>query len=346
MTDVLIIRAGIAGRTAAVHLEHAGLSVRIVDKGRGGTGRCATRRTELFSCDHGAQYFTIREPQHIPWIARAIEAGQVAEWHPRLGVSDGQRVTKNQSSTETRRYVATPGMSSLGRVFDQELKTKVEFSVCAESIKRNQCGSATTVVSEDPEKGQYAAAWILSTTPPPQSAALLQEVAPGLASQCRTFEAVPTWTGAFALPKPIDLDFDAIFINSGALAGGFAARNSSKPGRKMGLDIQDVWVVHAGARYSEDHLEFSSRDMEQRLWQEMLRARGVSASHPCESFAHRWRYARPRQDAAHHAGCLIEESTNVVWAGDWLRGGRVEGAMLSGKSAADAIISRFKQAAK
>lgn len=60
--DVAIVGAGMAGLSCARALVEAGLKVAVFDKARGAGGRMATRRGELASFDHGAQYFTARSP--------------------------------------------------------------------------------------------------------------------------------------------------------------------------------------------------------------------------------------------------------------------------------------------
>ena len=59
--SVAVIGAGMAGIGAARLLVEEGCRVVVFDKSRGLGGRCATKRWEGHSVDHGAQYFTMRD---------------------------------------------------------------------------------------------------------------------------------------------------------------------------------------------------------------------------------------------------------------------------------------------
>ncbi len=82
MIDIVVIGAGMSGIACARALHAAGLSVRLIDKGRGIGGRIATNLTTVagngITFDHGAQYLFQR--QHAANIA-ALGHEVVAEWH-------------------------------------------------------------------------------------------------------------------------------------------------------------------------------------------------------------------------------------------------------------------------
>ena len=59
---IAVVGAGIAGLSCATELQQAGATVRIFEKSGGAAGRMSTRRGEDWQCDHGAQYFTARDP--------------------------------------------------------------------------------------------------------------------------------------------------------------------------------------------------------------------------------------------------------------------------------------------
>ena len=65
-TDVLVVGAGMAGLIAARELLRAGLSVLVLDKGRGVGGRLASRRIEGATFDHGAQAFATGDAGGFP----------------------------------------------------------------------------------------------------------------------------------------------------------------------------------------------------------------------------------------------------------------------------------------
>ena len=77
-----VIGAGLAGLSCAQVLLQAGHSVHVFDKARGPSGRMSTRRGEdehgAWQCDHGAQYFTARDPAFRTEVARWQQAGAAA----------------------------------------------------------------------------------------------------------------------------------------------------------------------------------------------------------------------------------------------------------------------------
>ena len=64
-TEILIVGAGLCGLHAATRLQAAGRSVLVLEKSRGLGGRAATRRWNNRPVDHGAQFFTAKNPEFI-----------------------------------------------------------------------------------------------------------------------------------------------------------------------------------------------------------------------------------------------------------------------------------------
>ncbi|MEM9311642.1 MAG: FAD-dependent oxidoreductase, partial [Pseudomonadota bacterium] len=102
-SDIAIIGAGMAGLACAVQLAAAGRDVRVFDKGRGPGGRMAARRAdvagETVRFDHGAQYFTAREPAFREAVAAWEAQGVVARW------------PAAQTSSSDAAWVGVPGMN-------------------------------------------------------------------------------------------------------------------------------------------------------------------------------------------------------------------------------------------
>ena len=69
-----------AGLTAARRLTAHGWRVHLVDKGCGVGGRMATRRIGDAHFDHGAQFFTVREPEFAEEVKVWEQAGVAARW--------------------------------------------------------------------------------------------------------------------------------------------------------------------------------------------------------------------------------------------------------------------------
>ena len=110
---VAVVGAGIAGLSCATHLQALGFEVEVFEKSRGPSGRMSTRQGEGWSADHGAQYFTARDPLFKHALDAWIAVGIVGHWNPKIGVFE--EAQWRESGANESRYVANPGMNAIGK---------------------------------------------------------------------------------------------------------------------------------------------------------------------------------------------------------------------------------------
>ncbi len=90
-----IVGAGIAGLSAARALVDRGHEVTVFEKARGAGGRVATSRLRgiemprafagsTLAFDHGAQYFTVRDPRFATLVAQWEHDRVAAKWTGRI----------------------------------------------------------------------------------------------------------------------------------------------------------------------------------------------------------------------------------------------------------------------
>lgn len=316
-SDIAIIGAGMAGLSCASHLAKAGQLVRVFDKGRGPGGRMAARRAEVagetVSFDHGAQYFTARDPAFRKQVDLWEAQGHAARW------------AAASASDEDPAFVGTPGMNGPIRAMSQGLE--VEWSTRAERIVRS--GKIWRIETA----GQtFSARIIASAIPAEQAAALLHEPAPHLAAIAQSVVSEPCWALMAGFDQPIGVDGEFYRANSGAIA--WAARNSAKPARTG----TECWVIHASPSRSRELLETDGEKVACALLADFAREARVDMPEPIHLAAHRWLYAQP--ESLEGEAARFDPSAGLGLAGDYLHSPRVEGAWLSGRALARAILAR------
>lgn len=322
---VAVIGAGLAGLSCAQALRAAGVAVQLFDKSRGAGGRMSTRRGEGESggwqCDHGAQYFTARDPAFRAEVARWQAAGVASAWAPQLAVLGGAGGHRNEAQTE--RFVGQPQMTAPARWLAAGLPLSLGTTVTALHRDGDAWRLQTAEADELPQR--FAA--VLLALPAPQARALVAPQAPALAAITEQARMRGCWALMLQFEQPAALPFDAAFVNSGPLR--WLARDRSKPGRTGA----ESWLLHASAAWSEAHLERGAEDVAARLL-EAFTALGGPA--PAAWTAHRWRYADT--EAPLQLGCAWDAALQLGLCGDWLNGGKVEGAWLSGQRLAQALL--------
>lgn len=330
MSDViehLVIGAGVAGLTLARRLSAAGRRVVVIDKGRGPGGRLSTRRETVSAAelrfDHGAQYLTARDDRFRAEVAGWVSASVVAEWTCRFARISSRVVTPEPPPVP--RYVATPGMSALCRHLATGLD--VRYSHRAQRLERTPAGVRVHTVAEDGthEASALDARRVTVAVPDVQANQLLT----GLLPLAPTHTA-PCWALLLAFPEPLATSFDAARVEGSAIR--WLARESSKPRRPTA----EAWVAHASPEWSTEHLELTPDEVAPRLLGAFRDLTGAVAA-PALCKAHRWRYALTTT----HAGVPFAATADLALSacGDYLLGGKIEAAYLSGTALADRLLA-------
>lgn len=321
---VAIVGAGLAGLCLAHRLaEHA--TVAIYEKSRGPGGRIATRYSDPYRFDHGAQFFTARNAMFRDFLAPLAAAGVVAPWQTRFVELDGSKVTQSRDWDETMpHYVAVPGMNALGkhlaRGLDIRLGTTVEAIVGHDNNWQ--------VVTSDAGRQHYD--WIISTAPAAQSTALMPfEFAHRAELDDKKMR------GCYALmlgfESPLALDFGAALVRGADIS--WISVNSSKPGRDPAFTL----VVHSTNAYADAHIEDDIDDVRLHLLGEFARVTGKDPGNAAHVRLHRWRYANIDRQSGPDA--FVDHDNRLAACGDWCIRGRIECAWLSAMAAADAMTA-------
>ena len=320
-SSVAIIGAGMAGLSCATRLQTLGFQVQFFEKSHGPSGRMSTRHGEGWSADHGAQYFTARDSLFVEELNTWIKAGVAAEWHPHLSVYEGGQW--EESSSSEHRYVGVPAMISPGQHLAKSIS--ITFNQTINKIHR-QDGKWFL---QSLESGDIPLSfdYLVIAIPAPQCYALTKLIDHSFDACFSSINMQGCWTVMAWFSEKVNLPFDAAFINNEIIS--WISRNNSKPGRTG----QETWTIHANPQWSQRHIELDKNEASKMIL-ESAKKLGLD----CESTEisiHRWRYASGSIKL--DMGFIFNEDTKLGLCGDWLNGGRVEGAWLSGYQLASAM---------
>ncbi len=300
-----------AGLACADALRDAGHSVTLFDKGRGPGGRMATRRMETplgdVFIDHGAQYFTVRDPGFRQVVDGWRHLGLAAPW-PLAGADA---------------WVGLPGMNAVVRRMAAFHDVNWDQQITGMVRKHG----AWTLISKSGESGQFDA--VILAIPAEQAAAILSLHDFAMARIALMARSQPCWAGLFVFDRPLEVQ-PRVIRNEGDIA--WAAPNRAKPGRTG----PEAWIVQASALWSTARLEASSAKIAEPLLAALAEIFGTSIPAPIASFAHRWRFAL---SAGTGDGALWNPDIGLGVCGDWLLGPRVECAWLSGQMLAERCVA-------
>jgi hypothetical protein len=324
--DVVVIGAGLAGLSAAGQLQAAGLSVIVLDKGRSAGGRLATRRLGNGRADHGAQFFTVRTQAFAEMVAEWQKAGLVQVWS--RGWSDGSLSEAPEDGHP--RYICLDGMNSLA----QRLARGLDVRADARATAVSQVGDGWVV--EVGEDAAWRARAVLLTPPVPQSLALVDmgrtTLHPRDRKALERIRYAPCVTGLFVvegggvmLPEP------------GAIQRPRATISWIADNRRKGISPDALVVtVQAAPAFSRKMWSMPDEEALTAVRAGLMPHMGPDARIVDEQLK-RWRYADP--EVLHPTRYLLAtDLPPLAFAGDAFAGPRVEGAVLSGVAAGEALL--------
>lgn len=338
-----IIGAGMAGVACARTLAQAGHQVTVFEKSRGMGGRMATRDSVHGTFDHGAQYFTVRDPRFM----KALDTvpGLCKRWSATtIRVLDELgRIAQVDQPTQETHWVPAPGMKALPSRWALPLMEQhsVELETRVTRIERDALNPRQWQLRTD---GPADARQVFSgfdavvlAMPAAQSQALLSssELVPRLNRQLDKVQVAPCWTLMLAFPQAMQPGLSALGPQWNAARSthhriAWLARESSKPGRSS----VERWTVQASAAWSQEHLNDDAPRVQAKLLKAFGEVTGIRAE-PSHVDLQRWSYAKTIQPLGKTH--LWDAKARIGLCGDWCLGNRVEDAFLSGLELALAV---------
>ncbi|MDF7824925.1 FAD-dependent oxidoreductase [Pontiellaceae bacterium B12227] len=317
-TDVLIVGAGISGLLCATELQRAGLSVQLVDKGRGVGGRMSRRRKEGAVFDHGAQFFTCRSNHFQSYVDEWLDKGVIREWF--------RKMPGDTNPEGYPRYCGINGMNDVPKLLAGELVVHA-----AEQIMQIEYVDEVWI-AESAAGNRFSGKELIMTAPLPQSMALIDQG--GIQFEERTHHALQSvqyekglatmaiLSGPSGLPEPggLKLESDVLCWMADNRMKGISPNHSAI-------------TLHATPAFAEAHWD-SDDAMRGQL---MMDAAGaLLKSEVVEFNCHRWGFttaSNPWKELFFH-----DAGQHILLAGDAFGGNRVEGAALSGLAAAEVLL--------
>ncbi len=324
VADCLVVGAGMAGLSAARTLADHGVQTVLLDKGRGVGGRMATRRFEGGVFDHGAQFFTVRDPVFGRNVLNLADAGVISRWgfgFPGAEAGDG--------SDHHTRFRGTRGMTQGPKHLAQDLE--VHLQVKADRIAQSSKGWEV-FAGED---ASWHARSLILTMPVPQVVDLLaasnlitdelqEKLGPITYYPCIALLAI--LEGPSGLPDPGAIKLSN---NTGPIA--WIADNHMK-----GISPNAHAVtIHAQPDFSAEHYDWTDEQLAPVI---AAAAQPYLASPITKQILRRWKFSLPKTLSTQPI-LPVQQYPPLVVAGDGLGGPRIEGAALSGYAAAGWLLS-------
>ncbi|WCN39463.1 NAD(P)/FAD-dependent oxidoreductase [Aneurinibacillus uraniidurans] len=340
---IVIIGGGVAGLMAARVLMEAGEEVVVLDKGRSGGGRMATRRIGEATLDHGAQYFTVRSPEFAKEVAKWEEEGWVTPWF----------------GTQHVRYRACGGMNRLTKHLAEPLDIGVRVRVTA--VHPDPAGWKLDWVSEEqdfvpqmydevmPEdvydpgaKASVKARAVILTAPVKQALYILRagetELPAPLLDELQAVDYLPCLAALVVLDGPSAVPEPGLWrADHPDSPVQLVVDNSMK-----GVSARTALTVYACGRWSKEHFNEPDEEIMRRLLADA--APWFNKVNIVEAQLKRWRFSlvdKPYPGLFADAGLqapLILAGDAFISPDDSAQSGRVESAALSGMAAAHHLL--------
>ncbi|UCF64176.1 MAG: FAD-dependent oxidoreductase [bacterium] len=316
--DCLIIGSGISGLMAGRILREAGLSVTLLDKGRGSGGRLASRRVgeneyPTGIVDYGAPSFSARSSL-MQTIARQWEKDRIIKkWNT------------GPHNEEPQTYIGLTGMRSIAIHLTSPLHI-----IQSEKVTNLQQNSSWIVTTE---KGDYYQSAALLLTPPvPQSLMLLHESRISISREALNQLHQVKYDRCLALFGL--LDRPSKITPLGAFQGPDESIIWIADHQKRGISPVPTFTAHFNSVFSHKNWDTPAAEFISQVSPVIAEKLG---SQLMTTNLHRWKFANARRT---YPGLffLQKKPLPLVLAGDGFGTGGIEGAVLSGMAAAEALL--------
>jgi renalase len=347
-SNIAVIGAGIAGLACARTLVKAGHRVTVFEKSDGVGGRMASCDTPFGTFDHGAQYFTVRDPRFERALATAPQARKPWSANAVRVLDSLGRVAEAALASREPHWVGTPSMDAIPRQWAQPVAAQgaLQLQTRVGRIERDALDGSRwqlqTIGAGDSAHADSVHVYsgfdaVVLAIPAALACGLLRQsgLAPAYAERVQAVDVAPCWTLMLAFPQAAQPNLTHLGPQWNAALSthhrvAWLARESSKPGRTA----VERWTVQASAAWSQEHLEDDAGRVQAKLLKAFGEITGIRAE-PSFAQVHRWRWAKTASPLG--VSHLWDAAKGIGLCGDWCLGHRAEDAFVSGLELALAV---------
>ena len=332
---IAVIGAGMAGLMCSRVLADHGLNIQLIDKSNGVSGRVATRSLEkALRFDHGAQYFTCRDPRVAKFVESWLQRGVVKPWFG--NVVDLYEGGVLEVRTGSQRLVGCPSMNAIGKHLADGLPIRTASKVTrVERVGKSYEIFAESKDTPDQEISIGLYDCVLWNCPAPQIIPMVPKNCSWL-TDVELVRMKPCWASIIAFSSRWEVPFDGAVVHDDVIR--WMARDSSKPNRPQELDC---WVIQSHHTWARENLNFSKEEIVSRMVSRLEKLTGVAPPESLYRNSHRWLYAdveTPVSQENRIQECSWDADLLLGACGDWYRHKNIEGAMLSGMALAGRVL--------
>lgn len=323
-----IIGSGISGLAAANALSDVA-DITIFEKSRGVGGRLATRYADEYEFDHGAQYFTMKDPRFIAAMSPLIDAGLVKPWVTAM------RSGKLFRTDSREKWVGAPRMNVIGKTLAEGLTIRHE-----RIAQITQTWGGWRLMTDQGYPREFFD-WVIFAIPADQAAPII----PDTIKFKHDIDAAPlrpAFTVMLGMPAVWTTPWQAAsYVKTDSSILSWISINSSKPGRRKGVTSI---VIQSDHDFAAQRIDDDRDAVMQDMINEAGKTCGIDVGRANHAVIHRWLYANPGPVAGRDY--LMDKPAKIAAIGDWCIAGRVESAYLSGAACAQTIRETLKTSAK
>jgi renalase len=339
--DVIIIGAGVAGLACGQVAAAAGKKVRVLERSRGVGGRCATRRIDGQSVDHGLVFLHGQSPEFLAALREV--PGPWREGWPTAIQGSGTPCQPVAFAPGSYRLAHARGNSAPAKHWASELD--VELETRAVGLELREDGIAVLATQQD-RPITFVGRDVVLAMAGPQGLALL--ASQGLPARVETARAllsmmpsVPCATVIALYPADVPRPAWDVWYPENSSALLLLAHDSAKRESPAQLAL----VLQARPAWSSACLSHCPDSWAPRLLEEAAKLLGPWAARPTTWQGHMWRHART-STACELAAPLVADlggARRLGIAGELFNpGGGVQAAWQSGRRLAYHLLEEAR----
>lgn len=342
MKQLCIVGAGPAGLAAAWALRDAPVTVTIIEKSRGVSGRATTRRRPHGRYDHGAQYFKVPDALHTlihdTWSQEGLFAIDKPVWT--FG-ADAAPTPSEPSRANTQHWCYTQGINQLGKhilaASEAELHTQTRVS----ALQHNTDDGKWSVLDDARRVlGRFDA--VLITAPSPQAAEIVESSGMEMSLRDRLshalrrgrYKAVISLMLGYQAGLSKDFPFYALVNEDKVHDVGWLAFEHCKPERVAAGEA--LILLQMSEAWSVAHFRVETETLIEKAVAYTNELLDLSLAAPDWHDIQRWRFALP-DTLVDVTAMTPGMEKGLFFAGDSFVGGRVHRALTHGLEMADTL---------